>query len=115
VGHDDVQRDQVEQPGDVGEWPGDSGGGDREPPIEAGLPAPGGPGAVMVRPSSDQSGEDRAAEEQCQRAADDVGNALRPIAARPEVDSVKRADHDDTESDREGQARDDVREQERTS
>ena len=71
--------------------------------------------SLAFQPPSEQSGEDRAAEEQSERAADGVGDAFRPIAARAEVDSVEGADHDDTEHDREGQARDDVREQEPTS
>ena len=69
----------------------------------------------MVRPSSDQSGEDRAAEEQSDHTGGNVGNAFRPIAARAEMDPVKRADYDDTERDRKGQARGYVREQEATS
>jgi hypothetical protein len=69
----------------------------------------------MIRPSPDQPGEDRAAEEQSGHTADNVGDAFRPIAARGEVDSVKRADHDDTERDGKGQAPGYVREQEGTS
>ena len=69
----------------------------------------------MIRPSPDQPRENRKAEEQNDHTADDAGDAFRPIAARGEVDSVKRADHDDAEREGEGQAPGCVREQKGTS
>src|SRR5829696_2894783 len=105
----------------MGERARDGRGGNREPPVEPGLPADTGAGAgagagtILIRSSWDQSGDDRAAEDQDGDAADDVGDAYHLIAVEIQVDSMKCTDHDHTERNRKCQTRGDIREQEAPS
>jgi hypothetical protein len=77
--------------------------------VEGRSQAPAGPGRVPRVAASDAAGEQPDAERQRHDAAGDVGDALRLARARIDVDSVRRADDDRPEGDREREAGDDVR------
>jgi len=115
MGDDDVERDDVEDPGDVGQRAGHGGGGNRETSIEASLEPAGVPGDPALASPRNQPGRDSETEEQRHQSAEDVRNAFGAATPRMNVDPVEGADHQDAESDREGQSPDYVRRQQAAS